>query len=182
MKKYTTHKTLLLCLILVSLLFAACKDKGNEEVKQPTATTTALEGTWVHTEAAIGTSTLTFTGANFSQVEAGQYDYADPASPDPNNPTILGSIAVASNVSGTFKLNNNQILVTPTAANLSLTITLTGNSPSPTQNYTGQEALSNGGSNLQMNQEGSLGTYTLNGNILSLTFTGDSQATSFNKQ
>ncbi len=84
-------------------------------------------------------------------------------------------------MNGTFRLNNNQILVTPTAANLTTVVTLSADPTNPTTvPLTGDNAL--GGLGLQLNHEDPLGTYTLNGNVLALTYTGDSSPTNFDKQ
>ena len=176
MKKYTKHKTLLLCLILVSLLFTACKDKGNEEVKQPTATTTALEGTWVYstniTTSQTMAATLVFSGANFSSATV----VSNTAYPDPSDASIVGTETNTISMAGTFKINNNQILVTPTTAS---DITANTVDPSRVNSQTGNNALPTG---YTIGQEASLGTFILNGNTLSLTSPGNSSALPFNKQ
>lgn len=172
-------KKALFFLIIVCMLFVSCKDKGNESASDPAATT-PLEGSWRNTATSTGateTTTLTFGGSNVAMVIAGE-SATDPS--DPSNPPE-GTLTMAFNMTATFRLDNNQILITPKTATLSMIIIPTADpsTPMPLANESGDNALSL--LNMHLNQESSLGTYTLNGTTLSLTFTGDSSATPFNK-
>ncbi|MBO7485240.1 MAG: hypothetical protein J6T84_04200 [Spirochaetaceae bacterium] len=174
MKKYTTPNILLLCLFFVSLLFAACKDKGNEEVKQPTATTTAVEGAWKlgpvtdPNTGAIETMIITFIGTNYSMASSEQNAIQTSG--------ITGTVTEVITITGTFRLNNNQILITPTAATLATTTNVTADStgtysPIP---YTNTNSGTYSSSSLQMNQESPLGNYTImNGTTLRISDPSD---------
>ncbi|MBP5329983.1 MAG: hypothetical protein J6Y75_08835 [Spirochaetaceae bacterium] len=179
MKKYTTHNTLLLCLFFVSLLFAACKDKGNEEVKQQD-NKTVVEGTWTISSSTTDSLTLTFTGANFTMHETEQGPITSPSE-------YTGTDNSTLDLSGTFRLDNNQIWIKPTAATLTTVLTITADSGNPptytsfpateTHQFTGTQA------GTMLNQEFSLGAYAVNGNTLRISDPSDaSQYQDLNKQ
>ncbi len=86
----------LYCLIIFTLLFISCKNTGNESANNEQGTTTAVEGSWrniLNSSSGSTTTTITFTGSNFTMAATGQGDYEDPNSTDPNNPTIIGTAA-----------------------------------------------------------------------------------------
>lgn len=120
-------------------------------------------------------ATLVFSGANFSSATV-VTDTAYPNPSDPSDASIAGTETNTISMAGTFKINNNQILVTPTTAS---DITANTVDPSRVNSQTGNNALPTG---YTIGQEASLGTFTLNGNTLSLTSPGNSSALPFNKQ
>lgn len=180
MKKHTAHNTLIFCLIIASLLFASCKDKGNEEAKKDDKT--AVEGQWTtdFTDPSSGASitlTLTFTGTNFTFQENGQSNLTDDTT---NPPTVLATISLTFNMTGTFRLDAGQLLLTPKTATETTVTTLATDPSNPTTNTeTGNDALT--GSNWEINHETPMGAYVVNGNTLTITPAGQ-QAQTYTKQ
>jgi len=159
MKKYTTPNTLLLCLFFVSLLFAACKDKGNEEVKQPTATTTPLEGTWKYADTTTNPSEVVifvFAGSNVTFTMAME-----------NSSTTPATSLMALVYTGTFRLDNANLYLKFNAVSYTDTTNTT-----PITNPTDIITAMSPATSLPYdanNTEFLFGTFVVNGSILTLT-------------
>ena len=178
-------KNALFFLIIVCMLYVCCKDKGKESASNPAATT-PLEGSWLMpvSGSATGSVRLTFGGSNWAMEENVEIALSSSG--------YAGTIAEALTITGTFRLDNNQIFVTPKHATETTVTTTTSDPTDPnittstpsvdTENKTDAAALSS--SPYQLNQETNMGTYAINGNQLTITSTssGSTSTNTFTKQ
>ena len=160
-------------IILLCLSFVACKDNGNSTANNNGATT-PLEGTWKFTDSTSTPGetdifTLVFAGANCSMV------VSEETALDTTNPNyttdMSGTSTVIETMTGTFRLDNNQILATPKTMSIrTIHVVTTDSGTTPTYQPSDLPHTDDSGvvsvSSSSLNQETTWGTYSLNGNTL----------------